>query len=474
MKGSATAFEAQVLRTIRKFRMLSDGDHVLVAVSGGLDSTALLACLHNLARGLQLTLTVAHLNHGLRGVEADEDEEFVRRLCADLGLTLIAGRAKLGGRGVLLPNLEEAARSARYDFLQSVADRAGAVRIAVGHTLDDQAETFLLRMVRGSGPLGLSAIHPVKGKRIIRPLIECARETVALYLADVGLTHREDSSNRSLERRRNRVRHELIPYLREHFNPGVNAALARAAGFCREAAEYMEAQAEEAARSLTVCQGENLALDAAAVLRLHPAIRRIAVRRALARWRGSLRGFTHRHVAAIIRLCRPGMSGKGIALPGGAAALRRLELLLLVKSPPRAPRDYRYELPIPGGCEIPEAGMCICAAVEENRPADTKLLEARLNPGLLPGPLVIRSRLPGDRYGGAGRRKVKKMLLAARIPLEKRALLPMVTHGDVVVWIPGFRPAKSFIAPPDAGRCVLLRAEALGGNSLQAEGEPEP
>lgn len=458
VKGRDAAFEMKVLRTIRRFRMTEEGDRVLVALSGGADSTALLACLSRLAPRLHITLAVAHLNHGLRGGEADEDEEFVRRLCAELNLTLICERANLGAAAdAPPPNLEEAAREARYSFLGRAAESVGAARIAVGHTRDDQAETFLLRLLRGSGLKGLAGIQPVRGKQIVRPLIRCTRESVESYLAAVRLSHREDSTNRDLWRRRNRVRHELIPYLEKHFNPRAAGALSRVARFCGEAADYLEEQADEAARDLFLRQAQSISLEASKVWRLHPAIRKTIVRRALAECRGSLRGITNRHVNGIVGLCRPGRSGKSLPLPGGGVVGRRHERLIILKSAPQPARIFTYELPIPGRCEVPEAGMSLSAGMEEPAGA-AEPFEARLNPELLPEALTVRSRRPGDRYGGSGRRKVKKMLIDARIPLEDRDLLPMVAAGDSVIWIPGFKPAKSFIAAADAGRCVVLKA----------------
>jgi tRNA(Ile)-lysidine synthase len=240
-EAGGKALGLQVLRTIRKFGMIRRGDHVLVAVSGGADSMALLLFLHELAPRMSLRLTAAHLNHGLRGAEAREDEEFVRRVCSDLGPAFVCESADVktlaeaNGK-----NLEETAREVRYDFLRRAAAEAGADRIATGHTLDDQAETLLFRLLRGSGPGGLEGIHAVIDGRIIRPLLECPRASILEFLSARDAQWREDSSNRDLHFQRNRIRQELIPYLEKHFNPRLASVLTREASLVHAAYDFLE------------------------------------------------------------------------------------------------------------------------------------------------------------------------------------------------------------------------------------------
>ena len=177
------ALEIKVEQTIMKHRMFKAGEHVLVAVSGGADSTALLWCLSEAAPGLGLQLTAAHLNHSLRGEESDADERFVRTLSAEIGIGFVSRKLDIRKRAaVARKNLEEAAREARYDFLRQTADRLGATRVALGHNLNDQAETVLMRLIRGTGLEGLSGIHPVLDDLFIRPLLECSRADIIRYL----------------------------------------------------------------------------------------------------------------------------------------------------------------------------------------------------------------------------------------------------------------------------------------------------
>jgi tRNA(Ile)-lysidine synthase len=467
-RSGLAALELRVLRTIRKFDMLRRGEHVLIAASGGADSMALLLCLHDLVARMNLKLTVAHLNHGLRGAEANEDEEFVRQASADLGLDFLSESADIKAMAAAAgKNLEEAAREARYAFLERAAARAGADKIATGHNLNDQAETVLFRLLRGSGPGGLEGIRPVIRRRIIRPMLECSRSQILQYLSGRNAGYREDSSNLDLRFRRNRIRHELIPYLEKHFNPRLAATLTREAALARAAHEFLEQQAFPEYERLRILLPDGVTLPAERLIELAPALRTQVARRALREVLGSPRGIETVHIEAILRLCQAGQSGRRIELPGGVGAQRNLEQLELRRGQSSVEVSFQYPLTWPGCCRVPEAGIELVASIhEEGTPCEWVGVEpascALLNPDALPPILVIRSRLPGDRYGGAGHRKIKKMLLASRIPLPARAALPMVVAGDRVVWIPGFKPAKSFRANPGSGRSVVMEARRIG------------
>lgn len=452
--------ERQVLATIKKYAMLGPGDHVLVAVSGGADSVALLHCLHRLSPGMQWRLAVAHFNHGIRGADADRDEEFVARLAAQLGLLFVCERAHLAGPATAgRANLEQAARTARYAYLRRAARSLGAGKIAVGHSLDDQAETVLSRLLRGSGVEGLSGIRPVLDGMIVRPLIECRRSQILAYLHHRRLSFCEDVSNRDLGFERNRIRHELIPYLEKNFQRRVAHVLARQADLARETAEYLAAQAGKAYETLRRPADRGISLRAAGLLELPPIVRKLVVRRALSEIRGSLRGVSMSHVRSVLALCRPGESGACIRLPGNAVAIREFEDLTIMEAPAYAAPSYRYELPLPGRCEVPEAGMIFTAEFDDAAEQGSAADRAVLRSDALPASLVIRPWLPGDRYGGPGHRKLKKVFSQERIPLRRRARLPVVAAGEAVVWVPGLRPAKSFIARPGTGRCVLVRVQ---------------
>jgi tRNA(Ile)-lysidine synthase len=431
---------------------------VLAAVSGGADSTALLLCLVGLAEDYRLRLTVAHLNHRIRGSEGDADEDFVRRMSAALKLPYVSDIIEVKEQATAAKqNLEELARKLRYEFLRRAARKMEAQKIAVGHTLNDQAETALSRFIRGSGLEGLSAIHPVVDGLLIRPLLECSRDSILRYLKQQGAGYREDSTNSDLGHTRNRIRCELLPYLESHFNPQVVPALAREAHLAREIWSFVESQALKAFESLRLRTQEGTSLQIKDLLGLHPALQNEVLRVALRACSGSLRGITSCHIQSILSLCRAN-SGSEIRMPRGMVAIRQFDSLILGRAVRPSPA-FRYQLELPGQCLVAESGALfsgtVSAAPDLRTMGQVRSTEAFFEPSLLPRFLTIRSRVPGDRYGGPGHRKVKKMLIGGRIPQTERSTLPLVVAGDDVIWIPGFRPARRYEARPRS-TCVRI------------------
>ena len=453
------SLEKRVLETIRTYRMLVPGERAVVAVSGGADSTALLLCLHALIPLLGCNLTVAHLNHCLRGKEGEEDEAFVRRMSADLGLPYEAESIEVKVEAAAAKqNLEQVAREKRYDFLRRIAEKSGAQKIAVGHTRNDQAETALFRFLRGSGIEGLSAIHPVLDARVIRPMLECSRDRILQYLKQRECGYREDSSNTDLRYSRNRIRRELVPYLEKHFNPNLVPTLAREALLMRETWSLVKSQAKRAFNGMAHPVEDGIVMKIKAIADLHPALQKQVLRCALRHCFGSLKGISLAHVESILSLCRHSQSGGRILLPHNAVAMREFDNLLLRNAPGATP-GFRYELEIPGHCYVAEAHGNFHAEIvrssDHKAEKDYKVC-AFLEPSLLEKPLVIRSRISGDRYGGAKCRKVKKMLIDAKIPLTRRSALPMVVSGPDVIWIPGFRPAWPYRSRNTSGSSLMI------------------
>lgn len=452
--------EARVLRTIREYDMIRPGDRVLVAVSGGADSMALLLSLHALGPILGCTLDVAHLNHSLRGPEGDEDEDFVRRASRELDLTFYSEVIDVKGRAEReKQNLEQAAREERYAFLRRTARSSGSNRVAVGHNQNDQAETILFRFLRGSGVEGLSSIYPVVGRQLIRPLIECPRKSILHYLEKRRCAYREDSSNRDMIYSRNRIRLELIPYLERHFNPGLTETVAREAATMRETWDLLQSLAEKSCDAISRPVDGGVGISVQAVKALHPALQKEVLRCALKRSKGDLKGIGRVHIEQVLRLCHRARGGERVRLPQETIAIRQFDDLLLLCPQPETGKGYRYELQVPGQCRIPEVRAQIRAEISSEpwHPREGEhRRRAYLDPSTLQTPLTIRSRLPGDRYGGATHRKIKKMLIDGKIPLHERNSLPVVVSDGNVIWIPGFRPSKEYGAEKTAQTVVIL------------------
>jgi tRNA(Ile)-lysidine synthase len=413
---------------------------MVVGLSGGADSVALVHALATLAPRRGFAVVAAHLDHGLRPGSA-EDAAFCAELCARMGVALRTGaadvraRAAREGRGI-----EEAARLERYAFLRSVKAAEAAVAIAVAHTRDDQAETFLMRLLRGAGSAGLAAMRPRRGD-LIRPLLGVSRRDVLLHLKENGLGWREDPTNVDPAYMRNRVRHELLPYLEARFNPAVRETLARTAGLLADEAEVLEEQAEALWESAGRRDGGGVRLGRSALVAAPRAVARLAVRRAVAE-AGGLTDVAATHVEKILDVaCSKTASGRRLPLPGARDALFRFDhVSVLPRTSPIGP--FAYDLPVPGRVELP-GGLAVVARNARRSRASKEVREwSAVVATPEEGGLVVRSRRPGDRVRVRGREvSLKRFLMAARVPADLRRRLPLVASGPTVLWIPGL-PAE--------------------------------
>ncbi|MBI4161571.1 MAG: tRNA lysidine(34) synthetase TilS [Acidobacteria bacterium] len=455
------------LRTLNRYAMVHPGERVVVAVSGGPDSSALLHLFLENRDRLRIKLSVAHLNHGLRGAESDADAAFVRALARRHRLPLHSARlapGRLAGRG----SVEARGREERLRFFRTVLRRAGADRVAVGHQENDQAETFLLRLVRGSGRTGLGGIHPVWEGYLIRPLIEIPRTAILEYLRSRGIPFRDDASNRDRRFLRNRIREDLIPALAA-LNPGIVRILARTADRLREEDRVLESLIGPAARAAAAPNGMPTGILGA----LPAGIRPRAVLAALAARAGGRRGLTGRHVDAVLDLIGAG-AGKRIALPGGLEARRVHDRVRIVAAePPRSARPFHRLLQVPGDCTLPGGtGRIRCRILPPGRAGRDLGAggpgRAFLDADRVRFPLVVRNRRPGDRFrplGAPGRRKIQDFFVDRKIPAEQRGDWPLVTSGGEIVWVVGCRIDDRYRLRPSTRRVLLLERSPRGDDS---------
>jgi len=417
----ATRVEAEVGRL---FRGPGAPRSVVVGLSGGADSVAL---VHALASRERLRVTAAHLDHGLRP-ESREDAAFCRRLCRALGVPFRSTRADVRARAARDGGgLEEAARDERRAFLEKVRAAEGADAVLLAHTRDDQAETVLMRLLRGSGSAGLGAMRARAGA-VLRPMLRVSRAEVLDHLAAHGLEWREDPTNADPAILRNRIRHELIPYLEQRFNPAVRDALARAASVLAEEADFLAGLGE--GLPMGVEGGTAVLRWRRAIASAHPAVARLMVRRAV-REAGGLRGVSLEHVDAILDLAaREAPSGRRLPLPGGREAAIHFDEIHI--GPARkAAEDYDAVLDVPGRASLPDGRVVVA------RPSRGPGAAAV---GVPAGPLTVRNRRPGDRVRSSGREvSLRRFLMDRRVPAADRDRVPLVACGRTIVWIAGQR-----------------------------------
>lgn len=477
----------KVHRYIRELGLICPGERIAVAVSGGADSVALQRVLQELRGELGIVLAVAHFNHRIRGPEADADEQFVRELAGrfDLEFYCESGDAPAWARDHKI-SLETAARELRHRWFAELLRLGKAEKIATAHTRNDQAETVLMRMIRGAGTRGLAAIAPwQKEKRLVRPLLAITRKEIEEYLGSIRQSWREDQSNRELHHTRNRVRHELLPLLEREYNPAVRQTLADLAEIAQAEEDYWEQQItgiftrlvrsgkpSRSGRSTRHDLEEMLAIDMAALRALPVAVQR-RILRAVAERFGVTLEFRHIHEVLVFigqNKAMPNKAGRELDLPGGLVirtSHRELQI-----SPGRnstEPDAYCYSLTVPGKIDVPELGTTIRAQlVTSGREKTVSEYNSALllDRTLLAPELTIRNWHAGDRYFPAHTRspkKVKELLQPGRLgqalsPAERK-LWPVIESAGEIVWLRGFPAPEAFT--PRSEPAVLIEETTM-------------
>jgi tRNA(Ile)-lysidine synthase len=450
----------RVVQTIECHGMFASGDRVAVAVSGGADSVCVLHVLLDLAPRLDLTLSVLHVNHNLRGDASRGDAEFVRCLAARLNLPFTLHDLDLSTSP---GNLEQFARNARLAFFHDRVAGGFASRIALGHTRSDQAETVLFRFLRGSGATGLAAIHPVTPGGIVRPLIEIERPEIERFLRDRGIPWREDSTNASLDFARNRIRHQLLPQLAREWNPALAETLAHTADLSLAEEAYWQAEMERLAGLHLTRRDGAILMSAATLAALPLAAARRLVRHAIQLASGGHPSGDFRHIARVLALAVRHQGTGRTQLPG-IEVRRSFDWLYFASAAPAI--AYSVRPAVSGITLVPGTNLAISLELldksETTRFPDNVYYNDEvgcLDWNRLSGPLELRSWRPGDQYQPVGipaPKKIKTLFQQARIPVWERAQWPVLTDAESIVWARRFGTAAGVTAGIESSRVLAV------------------
>ncbi|WP_447976613.1 tRNA lysidine(34) synthetase TilS [Candidatus Nitrospira bockiana] len=465
----------RVTRAVRRRALLTPGEHVLVAVSGGPDSVALLTILGELAASWRLRLTVGHVNHRLRGAESEQDAAFVEQLCRQRDLPFASRSLEGIKQRSLGASLQAMARALRYDALLSMAAEVGADKVALGHTQDDQAETVLMWMLRGAGPAGMAGIPWRRPPLFVRPLLAVSRAELVSELAARGVPYREDSSNRNSRYLRNRVRQELLPFLRR-FNPSITAALARQAEVCREEESWLQQiLADRMGDAVRSEEDGSVVVDRTGLLAMPLALQRRLIRAAAQRLSsGPAPSFAA--VSAVLEQVVQAPSGASAHLRGLLVS-REYDTVRFSQAP--TPRVGSEEgkpvlpLPVPSRLTWPPTGQRIEVDLVHSMADEAQKgapMSAWLDADRFTIDLHVRSWKRGDRFqplGMAhGHKKLQDFFSDLRVPASERRTIPLVVAPEGIVWVGGLRIDHRVRVTAGTKRILRVQLTGAGPGSI--------
>ncbi|MEN8136661.1 MAG: tRNA lysidine(34) synthetase TilS [Thermodesulfobacteriota bacterium] len=447
--------EEHTLKQLRDLDLLVPGGFVVVAVSGGSDSVALLYLLAALADELAIRLCAVYVDHGLRPDETAAEAELVKKLASQLQIEFRTGSVPVREYGEEQGlSLEAAARHLRYEFLERVAEELDAVAIAVAHTADDQAEEVLLRLIRGAGRNGLAGMAVVNYRGVIRPLLQVSKDQLLDYLSERNIPFLEDSSNVERDFLRNRVRLDLLPYLEENFNPAIRQTLLRTADILGTEDGLLDKLAQDLYRQAvsTAEDSESIRADIKVILAGHPALRRRVVEQILLELGGRA---SFQYIDKLLELAASDGNGNELHLAEGLRVVKRAGTLDF--SYPAGRKRHRASLTAskglffekviagPGNWPIKELGITLQVEVVEQPPSRDELVKIDadyLDMTELAFPLTVRSARPGDRFhplGGPGSRKIADFLSDCKVARESRCRVPVLVNNDRILALLGLR-----------------------------------
>lgn len=441
----------QVKKTVQKYHMLRQGDGVVVGVSGGPDSICLLHLLNSLKEFYGIRLHAAHLNHLLRGQASDEDAKYVRDFCERLDIPFHLKEVDVKHISKQQGISEElAGRQERYRFFFEIARKVGANKIAVAQNINDQAETMLMRFIRGSGPEGLGGIKPVRGDGVIRPLIEVERKAIEEYCRRYQLNPHIDETNLKPLYTRNKIRLKLIPDILNEYNPGFVTTAAVTADIMREDNDFFESYISNTIEGQLSLEKDKVWLSAAFLLEQHPAIQRRVIRKAIEKIKGDTRNIEYKHVNEILAMVGKQCTGLSMDLPDGLRAEIVYGTLYIHTSPKKEMGKFKYPLYPNTKTFVKQINAIVTTRLINHQALkqikQNKYMKA-FDYNQLNEELYIRNRMPGDRFmplGMTGTKKLKDFFIDLKIPREERDQIPLIATKNDIVWVVGYRMNEKY------------------------------
>ncbi|MDI3534385.1 MAG: tRNA(Ile)-lysidine synthase [Thermosediminibacterales bacterium] len=460
----------KVVETIKKYNMISSGDRIIVGVSGGPDSICLLHVLSKLKHKFNISLYVAHLDHMFRDEESRNDALFVKEVCQKLQIPLIMETIDVPAyikKTRLSP--EVAARKVRYEFYERALTKVKGNKVALGHNQDDQAETVLMRLLRGSGTQGLAGIEPVRQGRYIRPLLYISRFEIENYLKQNKISYRIDKTNLEAVYYRNRIRLELIPYLEAEYNPNIKSVLARTAEIIREDNSYLEKVSEDVFRKNSKWENEKLVISQEMFQETPMALITRCLRVAVSEISGSSKDLEYVHVFDIINLIKNSNVGSRLCLPNGVVVEKGYNDLFFYKNGLKSKSkniSFEYSLDVPGEVFLKETNMRLTSSIKQKECMaelnNDDLMTEYIDLDKIPDrALKVRNRQPGDKFiplGMKSNKKLKQFFIDEKIPRDIRDMIPLVVSGDDIIWVVGYRISEKYKVDEHTKHLLVLKA----------------
>lgn len=459
----------KIIETIETYNLIQKGDNILVAVSGGPDSVCLLHILNSIKETYQLNLYGAHLNHNFRGIEAHKDAQYVANLCEGLQVMCfvksvdVPAYAKEAGL-----SLEEAGRIQRYLFFDEIAEKIHADKIAVAHNLNDQAETVLMRLIRGAGMQGLGAIQHRRDK-IIRPLLNIHREEIEAYCQEHQLFPKIDATNLQPIYHRNRIRLELIPHLEREYNPRIVETLGRTAELLRLDNDFIEGQSLDYYRMLRTQEGKGtLTFSLNGLTKVHPALLGRLFRMAAQELVGRAEILEFKHIESLLGLLRQPETGKTLQLPQGILVKKTYHHLVFTTEMQGDSTGFYYEIEGLADFPIPHLNRMLRFTLKD-RNGETSIPKGgqckAFDYDAIQGKLILRSRREGDRFyplGTKGSKKLKDFFIDHKIDREKRKEIPLLCDGEEIMWVIGYRMSEKYKITEETKKILLVEYIEMG------------